>query len=636
MYVSLLFWLAMVFPGYVAMRRVQAGDHDDPPAGTRCHTQSGLLGTVAVAYVGTLGLLSPVSILCYLLRLPVAAFSCVCAALVVAAVVEITRRRWWADLGRLVTAAISIELAILAVDLLMGARVGAHLDGDTRVHLARIRFLLDHGFSNYDPFIAGQFFFPIYHTNILHAVYAACGQLTGVDHFGVWFASLVWAKLMVASGIYYLVWCVFDRSWPAWLAAVYTIGLTGPVNFIVYPNKLAPLWLLPVLVGFAVRDLGGRCTWSSCVKLAVGSLVLGQMHGLYSAVEVVVLAPVLGTAAVNKLVRKRPDRWPAALCAVGLLAALPFPLASKLGTPEPIRPAGATQPAARGPIDHPGFLRVGDRWWMVDPHEGFTAGGARVAMLAGGIAVSLIGSRRRYAIVLAAVVGVMALVLYTPPLCTAALAAVGQPWILGRFECILRMGLTALLVPGIAFLLESWIRPTGWKPVPHGWVRGLIAVGVLFLGIASASPTKMHNWTTYRQRAVTGQADVDPEGPAEKLQRLRNYRRVFEEFIPRGETILAPLEAGLSAVMLHDCHIVAGARGNNGVPDFAQRRRDVGQMLADDTPWPQRRALLQKYGAGDHMYLWPSGLSAVPQWATDRSRQWRDDYNLWLLRVTID
>ena len=59
-------------------------------------------------------------------------------------------------------------------------------------------------------------------------------------------------------------------------------------------------------------------------------------------------------------------------------------------------------------------------------------------------------------------------------------------------------------------------------------------------------------------------------------------------------------------------------------------------MLAEDTPWPQRRALLQQYGHEDHMYFWPSGLSAVPEWARSRTRQWRDDYNLWLLRVTID
>ena len=31
--------------------------------------------------------------------------------------------------------------------------------------------------------------------------------------------SLVWGKLLLASGTYYLVWCVFERRWAAWAAA---------------------------------------------------------------------------------------------------------------------------------------------------------------------------------------------------------------------------------------------------------------------------------------------------------------------------------------------------------------------------------------------------------------------------------
>ena len=94
-------------------------------------------------------------------RAPLEVFSFACVALILAGLIELTRRRWWADLGKLAAAAVSVELVIVLVDVVMGARVGAHLDGDTRVHLARIRMLLDHGFNNYDPFIAGGFFFPM-------------------------------------------------------------------------------------------------------------------------------------------------------------------------------------------------------------------------------------------------------------------------------------------------------------------------------------------------------------------------------------------------------------------------------------------------------------------------------------------
>ena len=39
--------------------------------------------------------------------------------------------------------AVGVELAIVMADMLLGARVGAFLEGDARVHLTRIRFLLE-------------------------------------------------------------------------------------------------------------------------------------------------------------------------------------------------------------------------------------------------------------------------------------------------------------------------------------------------------------------------------------------------------------------------------------------------------------------------------------------------------------
>ena len=606
MNLSLLFWLALMLPGYVLVRRL-AGDD----------LKSGLLGTVAVSYVAVLGLLSPVSILCYVLHAPVAVFSAACLAAILAAVAEITRRRWWPDLGKLIIAAASVELLIIVVDLVMGGLSGAHLDGDTRVHLARIRFLLDHGFNNCDPFIAGGYFFPIYHTNILHAVYAACGQITGVDHFGVWFASLVWGKLLIASGTYFLVWTVFDRHWPAWLAAVCVVGIHGPINFIIYPNKLAPFWLVPCLVGFAVQALTRPCTWRSSLKLGVGSLLLGQVHGLYATVGFIVLAPVFGAVGLFKIVRKKPGRWRLATCFLVLAVGLPFPLVSKLTTAGSSSGAGAVRAASPAP---PGFLKLDNGWVMKDPRRGFGGGGWRFGLLALGVAASLATSRRRQAGVVVAVVVVLMFVLYAPPACSALLAVVGQPWILGRFEFILRMGLIVLLIPAIAFWLEPRIRL--WT------VRGILAAGVFFLAITSSDYTKMHNWTTYRQKAFAARQER-----LAKLTKFRQFRDVlFKGFVPPGETVLTNLEAGLSAVMLYDCRIVAGARASNGVPDIALRRADVRVMVAKDTPWPQRQALLHKYGI---RYFWPSALWTT--WARPRCHEWRnvgDDF--FMMKVKTD
>ena len=223
-----------------------------------------------------LGLLSPISILCYVLHAPLWVFSAACVLSVVAGAAELTRRRWWGGIGRLVVGGLCVELLIIVVDLVMGARVGAFMGGgDNRVHLARIRTIIQHGFNNFDPFVAGDHFFSIYHTNLLHSLLASCSQLVRVDQFGVWFTSLALGKLLAVCGVYYMAWCAFERRWVAWVAALFFLGTQGPNLFVIYPNKLCPFWLLPCMIGFAIQACQPPCSWRSWLKLGVGALLLG-------------------------------------------------------------------------------------------------------------------------------------------------------------------------------------------------------------------------------------------------------------------------------------------------------------------------------------------------------------------------
>ncbi len=88
MYVTLVFWLALFFPGYAVVRRWY-----------RDESESGLLGVVALSYLLTLGLLSPVSILCYVLRAPVWVFAAYIVVIVVAALADLTRTGSWRELA---------------------------------------------------------------------------------------------------------------------------------------------------------------------------------------------------------------------------------------------------------------------------------------------------------------------------------------------------------------------------------------------------------------------------------------------------------------------------------------------------------------------------------------------------------
>ena len=76
-----------------------------------------------------------------------------CVVAIVAGLEELIRRGWWRDLGRLLLAGVCVEMLIVAGDMVLGARVGAYTGGDATLHVARIRFLLDNGLSNIDPYV---------------------------------------------------------------------------------------------------------------------------------------------------------------------------------------------------------------------------------------------------------------------------------------------------------------------------------------------------------------------------------------------------------------------------------------------------------------------------------------------------
>jgi hypothetical protein len=498
------------------------------------------------------------------------------------ALFEVSRRKWWGDLGRLLLAAVSVELLIVVADMVLGARAGAFLDADARVHLARIRFLIDHGFSNYDPYIAVSYFFPTYHTNILHALYASCSQLTGVDYLGVWFASLPWGKLLAASGVYYLVWCIFECRWAAWLAVVSLVGILGPTSFIIYPNQLAPWWLMPCMIGFVIQAIRSPCPWACCARLGVGSLLLGQVHGLFAGIAFLVLAPVLGAMALFKIVRRRADRWRVSagllFAAVGLI----FPLVSRMYTAPP-SPEGKTETTRAAEAAAEDFVEFDNGWVMLDPRRSFFDKPWRLPVLALALAAGLVSRHRRRAACVVAVVVLAAAALYVPPVCTALVWALGEEWIVRRLGFLLRLGLHALLVPALA----CWIAPH----LRWWWARAPIGLAVFGLFVLDAGQTGQFTWKTYREKAFAPR-----EKRQARLTQFRGVRDFLKSHLPPGETVLIEQSPGMGLVTLYDCYIVAAESSNNGVTDLAQRRQELRDMLIMKTPWLRRRELLHKYG----------------------------------------
>ncbi|MHC5109453.1 MAG: hypothetical protein ACYTHJ_06205 [Planctomycetota bacterium] len=521
--------------------------------------------------------------------------------LVVVGLIDLVRRGVWRDLVPLLAAAFCVEMLIVVADMVLGARVGSIMGADAVVHLARIRSLMDHGLSNADPFVAGDFFFPLYHTNLLHALCASAGQLTGVDHLMVWFVSIVWAKLMVASGAYYLAWSVWQRQWPAWVATVFVVACQGPVTFMLYPNKLAPFWLLSIMLAFGVQ-LGLAPTRKRVLWLAGTSLVTGQIHTLYGCFALVLLAPLFLLLAAWRIRSRRRHVLRLVIACLCLFVCLPFALISLSGNQAVAREKQETsnQSTAAVQAGSGDFIKTGERYKIKDPLRGFGGGkGWRYAWLAGGVIIGLLGSRRKSVGLLVAVLIVLSSIFFVPPLCSRALSVLGSPWILLRLDVVFFLIAPMILPAGVAYVVER-MRP-----------RYTICFVLSLVAFVAAFPWATHgesyNWNRYKWLA-----SLERPRRVGNMEKLRGLSVSLSRHLPEGSTVLVEPSLGMHLVAAYDCRLVFPKRSSNGVPEGWRRRIHLELMLWG--PFHHRRdSFLEQYGVSHLFYR------DLPVWAQGRA-----------------
>lgn len=604
---SILFWLLLPLPGYALARRVSSDEFE-----------SGLLGSLGISYLYTFTLLSPVAIACYVLRLPVGVLSAYFVMLFVAAAIDLSRNRGWGAMGRLWMAGLGVELLIVLLDLVMGARVGTFLAGDAFVHLARIRSLLENGMNNDDPFVAARHFFPVYHTNLLHAMYAMATQLTRCDLLNVWFDSLPMGKLLIASGTYYFAWQVFQRRWVAWIAVMFVVGVRGPFQYVIYPNQLSPYFLTPMVLGILVSAVRGPCTWRHAAMLAAASLIIGQFHGLYVLFCLIGAGPVLGAVALYNLVRRPRAAMPMLACAVAMWVGFPFLLVSRWQTPV-INRAPVTETAPIGDSGY--FVRVGANDVVRDSTDLVrTLGGGVGNTIAWfvGIGCALAGRRRRETGFLLGIVAVSLTIFFVPTICSFFMRRLGEEWVLQRFDYLIGVCQIALVPGAIAAMVER---------VPMQAIgRSIVSVVVLFLAAGSAGHQKPDDWTTW-----LGTARLPHEQRTGYLGNINKIRNFVMAHVPPGETVLADSVTGIGFVAITGNKLVIADRACNGVSDQYERRDDLAVMLDPRVSWERKLPLLRKYQT---RYFFP--VSFRNEWTEGHvEAQWSVDRRL-LIKLKID
>jgi tetratricopeptide (TPR) repeat protein len=319
-------WASLLLPGYAIARRLLPDE-----------LESGPIAGIAVCACSFMAFLLPILALLYIVGAPTWILSGILLGSVVWGLFDTIRHRTWKSLSGVLAGVIGLEVLALLVDVVMSERVGSILAADARVHVARIRFLLEQGLSNQDPYVPDPAFYPIYHTNMLHGLMAGLSRLSGLDPLIIWYGSLGVAKVLIASGIGYLTWAILPSRWAMAVAILFVVIARGPVTFSIYPNQLAPWFLFPVVMAVCIRSSEWSMRRAFIIVLAA-ALLIGSFHGLYAGFSVLLGSTVLGVMVIWRLARgstRRSARSPMiALCGL-LLGGMVYPVVSHVMTIKP-------------------------------------------------------------------------------------------------------------------------------------------------------------------------------------------------------------------------------------------------------------------------------------------------------------
>jgi len=630
----LAYWTSLLIPGYALARRVD-------PEGVK----SGFMSALALSFVAAAAALSAVAIPGYVLGAPLALLTLAAGGLVLWGVVDLTVQRQWSEVAGLALGVLGLEIAIVLADLVLSVRVGSILGADAMVHVARVRFLLEHGLSNRDPFVGGEFFYPSYHTNLIHALLATAAQATRTDPLVTWFSSLAVAKALVVSGAWYAGWAIFRSRAAAWVAALFVLGSRGPVTFMLYPNQLVPWFLVPVLLGCVVRTIVDGPDRNRAIAIAAVMLVIAQTHAIYAVFVAMTIAPVFTVWAAVQWWRRDEHRRAALLCVAAFAIAAPFPVVTYATTAHHpatgiagggVRPSRAAETreqrqARKARIKVSGRLKVFDNGWVMHKFgRGFTGRrGLSVLLLAMACSAMVLVGRRREMVWLLAVLLTVAAWLHVPPLCTALVRTAGAEWIvhrLGAFQDVI----FALLLPGsLATAVESMWRGSATSE-SRPWLswtvfRWSLGVVCVFAGAFFGSHRSPYNWTRYLARAQES-ASVRYGRDLRPMLRFSNELR---EHVRSNAVVLCDPSMGMRAVMAHDCRIITSTSSSVAVPDHLPRGREVKRIIRNRTPAEERETLIEKYDVTYALFDRPA-----PAWVVDRiSEYWLTEYGWCVVRL---
>ena len=608
------FWLLLCLPGFVVLRRFCPAALD-----------GGLLSGIALGYLATFLLLSPVSIVGYLFHLPIAVLSVAIVIFEVVALIALLRggsASWRTPKVSLFAVAV---FAFIACDMILGLRAGSYIGGDAAFHVARVHMLLANGFCNWDPYVAGGRFEPIYHTNLFHALMAAAGVLTSHTAVEVWAFTLFWAKLAATASIYHLASVVLGRRWIAWTAAATFTAFMGPSALLVYPNNITVFALLALGLAFAVEALQGQPGLRPALGLAATAAVLPQFHGLCYVFLVLVVGPVMLARLAHAHLRRLSCRREllAGLLALGVGAPWLAPhmwdrvqtashardaqLHASDGSPRSADDLAVNDSAPREQaLMYKGFVHLrGDRL-MYDPNPLKEFENETLQLLLA-LVLGLFSRRRSQFLAVVAMTGVVLAVLYVPAICTVAVHAAQRGWIVARLTGVFSCLKFAVFPGAVLLLLAEGLSSFSPRFSPR--MQRLFAGGLRWTGLAAALGFAYH-FGLYADPGIreTYWNNARTAWQLNQLENLAKMETILRKSVPPGAILAAETSLGHIVGMVCNCYPLAvpANRGDYGVPDMERRRRALSQLVYLDADLKVRIKLARRYGVR-HIFVYHVG-----------------------------
>lgn len=212
--------------------------------------------------------------------------------------------------------AAGIMITLLIFDFIANIFIGGYLGGDGLIHISKIRYLINHGFTLTDAYY-GTVPETRHHLSVLHTIYAIPGAF-GISALNAWFYSLAPMKLALISAKFFLAWRILKSfklrdSLATSLASSITILAIFGGYFTTVPGTFVVTWVALLAIGLldlvSVRKSG--IVIMACILIAMTHSLIAiatiLLLGLIVCLQLIfrrssLSKPVIRTYAISMLI----------------------------------------------------------------------------------------------------------------------------------------------------------------------------------------------------------------------------------------------------------------------------------------------------------------------------------------------